>query len=305
MAVSVRDILGWFFIVVILYIIICFSVAIYARYGSKKDDPNSWWYNFPSWIQPGDFWTSTLFNIEPSSYSYISNVSVLDTSTLTGGVYSNTSVKNCMLHCEGTKNCIGFTYIGSTCSLLSDYDGILPLTTSNVVYFVDGSIPSKSFSPIAGKTISLSSINISSINIPTSTNVATYSTTTSHGFTTGDYVNISGGNGINGMNVVTVTDTTHFTLPYVVLSDTAYGAGGTATRIVSFFISTDNLFDCATKCYSNALCTGFTFNSNPQICVPYVASTLTTNDVSTTSSTSNTYLYGSLKVNSYSQQYWS
>ena len=303
--ISVIDVLTWFAIAVAIYVIICACVSAYARYFSKRDDSSSWWYNFPAWVQPTDFWTNTLFNIGPNTYSFISNVSTLDTTILSGGVYSNAAINDCMLHCEGNKSCTGFTYVANTCSLVSGFDGMLPVASSNAVYFVDGSAPSKSFLPTAGKTISLSAINISSIAIPYNTNVATFTTTTNHGFTTGDYVNISGTNGPNGMNVVTVTDTTHFTFPYIVSADTNYGAGGTATRIVSFFTTSDSLFDCATKCYSNTSCTGFTFNSSPQTCVPYVATTLTANDVSTASSTSNTYLYGSLTVNSYTNEYWS
>lgn len=302
MPISLQDGLTWFISAIVLYIIICLCVSIYARYGSDRGKSDSWWYNFPAWVQPTDFWTSTLFNIGPASYSFISNVSVLDTSVLSGAVYSNTTVKECLLKCEANKSCQGFTYVGNTCSLLSSFDGILPDASSNVIYFANGSEPSKTFLLTPGTVPLSNTINISSIAIPVSTNVATYTTVSNHGLKTGDYVNISGTSGINGMNVVTVTDSTHFTLPYIVTSDTSYSAGGTASRVVSLFTSTDTLYDCATKCYSNVTCTGFT--TSPQTCIQYMATTLTVGDVSNASTASNTYIYSSIPISAYTDQFW-
>ena len=278
-------------------------VSLYARFVSDRGDPSSMWYNFPRWVVPQRVWKN-LVGIEATTYSYISNVNAISVSALTGETYSNVTVNDCMLNCEKTVDkCVGFTYVANTCTLVSAFDGMLPVPSANTVYFIDGNDPVKSFTPTTGKAIPTPApISIQTVNIPVATNVATYTTTTPHGFKTGDLINITDTSGINGMNVVTVTDSTHFTIPYIVTADTTLNAGN-AQRIISLIPpTTDSFFTCASKCYSNTSCTGFTVVSNPQSCIQYTAA-LTTDDISTTSATSNTYLYGTLTINSYTSDY--
>lgn len=76
--------------------------------------------------------------------------------------------------------------------------------------------------------------NPSSISVTSSSvaNPSVITTATAHGYVTGDKVNIAGHTGstpdINGNHTVTVTDSTHFTIPVNV---TVGGTGGTVVRI--------------------------------------------------------------------------
>src|SRR5690349_5193666 len=74
-----------------------------------------------------------------------------------------------------------------------------------------------------GQTAAAIAISSSSVANP-----STITTSTAHGFSTGDTVVISGHTGstpsINGQQTITVTDATHFTIPVNV---TVGGTGGT------------------------------------------------------------------------------
>jgi hypothetical protein len=288
-----------------LYVIVCLLVSLYARFVSDRGDPSSMWYNFPKWVQPASFWKNTV-GIEKSTYSYTASSIAVSTTAITDGTQSNVSVADCILACESAApDCVGFLYNKSsnTCYLSSLIDGIIPSDSSNVMYYVDGEGPTKQYIATAGKLPAVPvPISISAISIPTATNVATFTTTT-HTFKTGNMVTIAGAGVANGSNLITVTDSTHFTFPYPVTSDFTGTAGGTATLILTTIppkTDVTSLADCATECFSNVTCTGFSYA--PQQCLQYTTA-LTTDMLTLVSATSNTYIPGAPKLKAYTSSY--
>lgn len=289
-----------------LYVIVCLLVSLYARFVSDRGDPSSMWYKFPKWIQPASFWKKTV-GITTSSYSYTANSIAVSTTAITDGTQSNVTVADCILACEAAApDCVGFLYNTSsnTCYLSSLIDGIIPSDSSNVMYYVDGEGPTKQYTATAGKLPAAPvPISISALSIPTATNVATFTTTT-HTFKTGNMVTIAGAGAANGSNLITVTDSTHFTMPYKVTSDFTGTAGGTATLVLTTIppkTDVTSLADCATACFSNVTCTGFSYA--PQQCLQYTTA-LTTDMLTLASATSNTYLPGAPKLTAYTGSYF-
>jgi len=288
-----------------VYIIICLCVSLYARFVSDRGDPSSMWYKFPKWVQPASFWKKT-FGLERSTYSYTPSSIAVSTTAITDGTMSNAAVADCILACEAAApDCVGFLYNKSsnTCYLSSLIDGIIPSDSSNVMYYVDGAGPTKQYIQTPGKLPEAPvPISISSISIPTATNVATFTTTT-HTFSTGNRVIIAGAGAANGSNLITVTDSTHFTMPYKVTTDFTGAAGGTATLVLTTIpprTDVTSMADCAKACFSNVTCTGFSYA--PQQCLQYTTA-LTTEMLTLASATSNTYLPGAPILTSYTTSY--
>lgn len=303
---SLQGILVNVMFAIAVYIIVCLLVSLYARFISDRGDPSSMWYNFPKWVQPASFWKKTV-GIETSSYSYTPSSIAVSMTAITDGTQSNVTVADCILACEAAApDCVGFQYNTSsnTCYLSSLIDGIIPSDSSNVMYYVDGEGPTKQYTETTGKLPATPvPISISAISIPTASNIATFTTAT-HPFKTGNMVTIAGAGAGNGSNVITVTDSTHFTIPYNVTSDFTGAAGGTATLVLTTIppkTDVTSLSDCATACFSNVTCTGFSYA--PQQCLQYTTA-LTTDMLTLTSATSNTYLSGAPKLTAYSSSYF-
>ena len=264
------------------------------------------WYKFPKWVQPASFWKKTV-GITTDTYSYTASSIAVSRTAITDGTQSNVTVADCILACEAAApDCVGFLYNTSsnTCYLSSLIDGIIPSDSSNVMYYVDGEGPTKQYTATPGKLPGAPvPISISAISIPTATNVATFTTTTNT-FKTGNMVTIAGAGAANGSNVITVTDSTHFTMPYNVTSDFTGAAGGTATLVLTTIppkTDVTSLADCATACFSNVSCTGFSYA--PQQCLQYTAA-LTTDMLTLASATSNTYLPGTPALTAYTGSYF-
>jgi hypothetical protein len=302
---KLKDLLINVMYAVIVYVIVCLCVSLYARFISDRGDPSSMWYELPKWVQPADFWKK-IVGITASTYSYTASSIAISTTALIDGTQSNVSVADCILACEAEPDCVGFQYNkpSNTCSLSSLIDGIIPSDSSNVMYYVDGVGPTKQYTETTGKLPATPvPISISAISIPTTTNVATFTTTT-HTFKSGDLVTIAGAGAGNGSNVIAVTDSTHFTLPYKVTSDFTGTAGGTATLVLTTIppkTDVTSIADCATECFSNVTCTGFSYA--PQQCLQYTA-TLTKDMLTLVSATSNTYLPGAPKLTAYTSSYF-
>jgi hypothetical protein len=289
-----------------VYVIVCLCVSLYARFVSDRGDPSSMWYKFPKWVQPAGFWKKTV-GITAGSYSYTASSIAVSTTAITNGTQSNVAVSDCILACEAANpDCVGFQFNTSsnTCYMYSLIDGIIPSDSSNVMYYVDGQGPTKQYVATPGKLPGAPvPISISAISIPVATNVATFTTTT-HTFKTGNMVTITGAGAANGSNVITVTDSTHFTIPYKVTSDFTGAAGGTATLVLTTIppkTDVTSLADCATACFSNVTCTGFSYA--PQQCLQYTAA-LTTDMLTLASATSNTYLPGTPSLTAYTGSYF-
>ena len=289
-----------------VYVIVCLCVSLYARFVSDRGDPSSMWYKFPKWVQPASFWKKTV-GITAGSYSYTASSIAVSTTAITNGTQSNVAVSDCILACEAAApDCVGFQFNTSsnTCYLYSLIDGIIPSDSSNVMYYVDGQGPTKQYVATPGKVPLSSQSRISAISIPTATNVATFTTTAIHTFKTGNMVTIAGAGAANGSNVITVTDSTHFTIPYKVTSDFTGAAGGTATLVLTTIppkTDVTSLAECATACFSNVSCTGFSYA--PQNCVQYTTA-LTTDMLTGTDPTSNTYLPGTPALTAYTGSYF-
>jgi len=294
---------------VLIYFIVCLGTTLYVRFVSDRGSSSSMWYTFPKWVQPASFWKDT-FGISPGEYQYSPGTSALSIALIKDGTLSNvSSVNECMLECEASDDCAGFRFnsTSNTCYLSSTIDGIMPSDSSNVMYYADGGEPSKEYFVTAGKGPAAPvPISISSISIPTATNVATFTTTT-HTFITGNRVIIAGAAAANGSNIITVTDSTHFTIPYKVTSDFVlqFGvAGGTATLVLSTIPARTNVLSaeaCGSLCFSNTSCTGFTYG--PGIgCNQYT--TVLTTDMLTETMTANTYLPGTPVLTPYTSAYY-
>lgn len=303
---SLKGILVNVVFAIALYVIVCLCVSLYARFVSDRGDPSSMWYKFPKWVQPASFWKKTV-GITAGTYSYTASAIAVSTTAITNGTQSNVAVADCILACEAAApDCVGFLYNTSsnTCYLSSLIDGIIPSDSSNVMYYVDGEGPTKQYTATAGKVPLPSLSQISAISIPTATNVATFTTTVGHFFKTGNMVTIAGAGAANGSNIITVTDSTHFTMPYNVTADFTGAAGGTATLVLTTIppkTDVTSLADCATACFSNVTCTGFSYA--PQQCLQYTTA-LTTDMLTGDSPTSNTYLPGAPKLTPYTESYF-
>ena len=298
------SIIGGIVFAVFIYFLVCLGTTMYARFVSDRGSSSSMWYKFPKWVQTASIWKDT-FDITPGTYSYTPNTIALSAAAIET-ISNVSSVDDCMLACEGADDdCIGFRYdpTSNTCYLASTLDGIMPVTNSNVMYYVDGGEPSKQYFVTAGKGPAAPvPISISSISIPTATNVATFTTTT-HTFITGNRVIIAGAAAANGSNIITVTDSTHFTIPYAVTSDVTAAAGGTATLVLSTIPPKTDVTSaeaCGALCFSNTSCTGFTYG--PGSCTQYT--TVLTTDMLTATTTANTYLPGAPVLTPYAGAYY-
>lgn len=303
---SVKNLLINVMFAIVVYVIVCLCVSLYARFVSDRGDPSSMWYKFPKWVQPAKFWKNTV-GVTASTYSYTPSSIAVSMTAITNGTQSNVAVADCILACESAApDCVGFLYNKSsnTCYLSSLIDGIIPSNSSNVMYYVDGEGPTKQYTETTGKLPAIPvPISISAISIPTATNVATFTTTT-HGFKTGNMVTIAGAGIANGSNLITVTDSTHFTFPYPVTTDFTGTAGGTATLVLTTIppkTDVTSLADCATECFSNVTCTGFSYA--PLQCLQYTTA-LTKDMLTLASTTSNTYIPGAPKLTAYTGSYF-
>ena len=292
--------------VCLFYVIVCLVVTLYARFVSDRSDPSSMWYNFPKWVQPSKQWKK-LAGIEVGSYSYINSAYAVQSTAISGGdatISNVSSVNDCMLVCEANApDCVGFSFnkVSNTCSLASTLDSVVPSDSSNIMYFSDSSPPMKQYFVTPGKVPATPSpITISSLSIPTSTNVATVTTTAAHGFTTGNYVTTTG----YGSNVITVTDSTHFTFPYRVTADVSV-TSGTATLVLSLIPpdSTLSYVQCAQACSSNTTCSGFTFDTTSG-CMQYTTTPFKKEMLTQSVATSNTYINGTPVLTSYTSSYY-
>ena len=300
------SIIGGIVFAVFIYFLVCLGTTMYARFVSDRGSSSSMWYKFPKWVQPASFWKDT-FDITPGTYSYTPNTIALSAAT-TETMSNVSSVDDCMLACEGADDdCIGFRYdpTSNTCYLASTLDGIMPVTNSNVMYYVDGGEPSKQYFVTAGKgPATPQPISISAISIPTATNVATFTTTTNHSFVSGNRVLMLNTSVATGSNIVTVTDSTHFTIPYPVTSDVTAAAGGTATLVLSTIPPKTDVTSaeaCGTLCFSNTSCTGFMYG--PDIGCNQFTAALTT-DMLTATISANTYLPGAPVLTPYAGSYY-
>jgi hypothetical protein len=300
------SILGGIAFIVFLYFLVCLGTTMYARFVSDRGSSSSMWYKFPKWVQPTKFWKDT-FGITPGTYSYTANTIALSSAT-TDTMANVSSVDDCMLACEGADNdCIGFRYDPSsnTCYLASTLDGIMPVLNSNIMYYVNGGEPSKEYFVTAGKgPATPQPVSISAISIPTATNVATFTTTTDHKFVSGNRVLILNTSAATGSNIITVTDSTHFTIPYAVVSDFTAAAGGTATLVLSTIPPKTDVTSpeaCGTLCFSNTSCTGFTYGVGMG-CNQFT--TALTTDMLTMTVTANTYLPGAPVLTPYAGTYY-
>jgi len=300
------SIIGGILFAVFIYFIVCLGTTMYARFIADKGNSSSMWYKFPKWVQPANFWKDT-FGIKPGTYSYTTSTIALSAAG-TETVSNVSSVNECMLECEGAEEeCVGFRYdpTSNTCYLVSTLDGIMPVLNSNVMYYGTGGEPSKEYFVTPGKGLATPlPVSISGISIPTATNVATFTTMTDHKFVSGNRVTVAGAGAANGSNIITVTDSTHFTLPYPVTSDFTAAAGGTATLVLTTIpvrMDVTSAEACGTLCFSNTSCTGFTYGSG--IGCNQFTTALTT-DMLTTDMSANTYLPGTPILTEYTGKYY-
>jgi hypothetical protein len=300
------SIIGGIVFAVLIYFIVCLGTTLYIRFVSDRGSSSSMWYKFPKWVQPASFWKDT-FGISPGEYQYSTGTSALSTAAISDGTLSNvSSVNECMLECEAADDCAGFMFnsTSNTCYLSSTIDGIMPSDSSNVMYYADGGEPSKQYFVTAGKgPAAPQPISISAISIPTATNVATFTTTTAHNFASGNRVLMLNTSVATGSNIVTVTDSTNFTIPYAVTSDFTATAGGTATLVLSTIPPKTDVTSaeaCGALCFSNTSCTGFTYG--PGSCTQYTA--VLTTDMLTETVSANTYLPGTPTLTPYTSAYY-
>jgi hypothetical protein len=117
---------------------------------------------------------------------------------------------------------------------------------------------------------------------------------------------ISGASYCNGSNIITVTDSTHFTIPYITTTTiTTALLGGSATlQLTTIPPRTDitSAVDCAADCFSNVSCTGFSYG--PGQCVEYTTIPFKTDMLTQASATSNTYIPGAPKATAYTDTYY-
>jgi len=266
--------------VIVLYIILGLFIwmviasgiqSALIKYTADRSDPSSKWYNFPSWIQPNDMWHNYVGY--PNSYSnVIGYVATYTSQVKRDSRLTKVSPADCMLACAGLKEeCMGFLFntTSNTCTLYEEFDGLVPSDSSNVMFVVEGSEPTKQYTKSLSNVMQLATATIATLKVDTTTNVATVTTTAAHGFSTGNYVRIDGNTAAGGSNVITVKDTTNFTFPYPV-TDTATVNGGTANQLPSSLatVSGTTYLNCAALCTSNISCTGFAFASDGS-CVQY------------------------------------
>lgn len=278
-------------LLLLIYMAISYIVGATIKYQSNKSDAGSMWYKFPSWLFPNKKihdWVGY-----PATFSVAENQTVV-TSELIKEM-SNVTPGECMLECAGTKDCIGFiqqrTATGNNCSLMSFMDGTVP-STSNAIYIVDGLSDLVKYTKYDLKVPATpADIPITSIVVPTTSNLATVTTTTVHPYTTGQTIKIAGNLSVNGSNVVTVLDASRFTFPYSTPIDIS-STGGTATLVTSSLgpWSYSNDLDAESNCISHEECTGFSFNpvGGANNYIPYTVKLEPDKFVAST--TSNTYV---------------
>jgi hypothetical protein len=248
------------------------------------------WYKFPKWLFPNKKihdWVGY-----PATFSMAVDQTVVAATFITQ--LSNTTPADCMLECAGDKECTGFMYqktaTGNNCTLVSFMDGLTP-STSNTVYVIDGRNDIIKYDTYDLKVPPIpADIPITTIVVPTLSNLATVTTTTVHPFTTGQTVKIAGNLTVNGSNVITVLDSSRFTFPYKTTTDIT-SAGGKATLVVSTLPQWSHTkeMDAKANCVSQADCTGFTFDpiGGANNYTPYTVDLDPTKFVA---STSNTYV---------------
>lgn len=154
---SVGILVGVLFTVFTLYVLIAGSITLVLKTKIGQGDPKGFWYTnrdtlkkyiFKSWINwagsPATF--SYLESVQPASYT------VLKTITGTGA-----KLANCMIQCESNTKCEGFIFnktgTANTCMLVTGMDVLVPSSTSNTMYFVDGKEPTNQFFATASKTV--------------------------------------------------------------------------------------------------------------------------------------------------------
>lgn len=244
-------------LLLLIYIAISYLVGVIIKFQSSRSDTASMWYRFPKWLFPNDKihdWVGY-----PATFSVAENQTVTTATSLKG--LSNVTPADCMLECAGETDCVGFiqqrTATGNNCTLVSFMDGMAP-STSNSVYIVDGLTDILKYDKYDLKVPAVpADIPISSIVVPTLSNLATVTTTIAHPFTTGQTVNISS----NGSNVITVLDSSRFTFPYRTPVDINV-VGGTATLVLSTLPPWSHSTELAAEsnCISHMECKGFSFN---------------------------------------------
>lgn len=248
-------------LLLLIYMAISYMVGAIIKYQGSRSDAGSMWYKFPKWLFPNKKihdWVGY-----PATFSVAENQMVTTAEFIKE--LSNVTPEDCMLGCAGEKDCVGFiqqrTATGNNCTLVSFMDGLTP-STSNSIYIVDGLTEIDKYEKYDFKVPPVPvAIPISSIVVPTLSNLATVTTTTVHPFTTGQVIKIAGNPTVNGSNAVTVLDSSRFTFPYATPVDIS-SVGGTATLVVSSLPPWSHGTDTAAEsnCISYGECTGFSFN---------------------------------------------
>ena len=280
-------------LLLLIYMAISYMVGAIIKYQGSRSDAGSMWYKFPTWLFPNKKihdWVGY-----PAKFSVAENQTVTTSTPITE--LSNVTPADCMLECAGEKDCVGFiqhrTATGNNCTLVSFMDGLTP-STSNSVYVVDGLTDLVKYDKYDLKVPPVpAAIPITSIVVPTLSNLATVTTTTVHPFTTGQVIKVAGNPTVNGSNAVTVLDSSRFTFPYATPTDIS-SVGGTATLVMSSLPPWSHATDTAAQanCISQEDCTGFAFNpvGGADNYTPFTVKLDPTNFV--VSPTSNTYVIG-------------
>jgi uncharacterized protein YaiE (UPF0345 family) len=263
------------------------------------------WYRFPKWLFPHDKihdWVGY-----PATFSVAENQMVTTATFMKE--FSNVTPAECMLACAGTTNCVGFIQqrkaTGNNCTLVSFMDGLVP-STSNSIYIVDGLTDILKYEKYDLKVpAEPAAIPITSIVVPTLSNLATVTTTTVHPFTSGQVIKIAGNPAVNGSNAVTVLDSSRFTFPYATPVDIS-SVGGTATLVMSSLSPWSHATDTAAEsnCISHGECTGFSFNpvGGANNYTPYTVDLEPDKFVAST--TSNTYVLAASTFTKSSLEYY-
>lgn len=143
--------------ILVLYLLFAgsFTLVFRTRIGAGSKD--GFWYTDrkkykwvpKKWIE----WAG-----EPAKFSNISGVYPGMYSSLKTMKSTKTDQRDCMLACDGENSgseikCEGFTYepTSNTCNLVYGMDALLPATSSNVIFFVDGYDSARQFALNAGK----------------------------------------------------------------------------------------------------------------------------------------------------------
>jgi hypothetical protein len=280
-------------ILLLIYMAISYMVGAIIKYQGSRSDAGSMWYKFPKWLFPNKKihdWVGY-----PATFSVAENQTVTTSEFIKE--LSNVTPEDCMLACAGEEDCVGLiqerTATGNNCTLVSFMDGLTP-STSNSIYIVDGLTELVKYTKYDLKVPAApAAIPITSIVVPTLSNLATVTTTTVHPFTTGQVIKVAGNPTVNGSNAVTVLDSSRFTFPYVTPTDIS-SVGGTATLVMSSLPPWSHATDTAAQanCISQEDCTGFVFNpvGGADNYIPFTVELDPTKFI--VSTTSNTYVLG-------------